>query len=92
MNITKEKIIKKPANRPATYLTERKYYLAQTLQEEPTQSRKLRPRIIKKKSRKSTYKPLPLFQDPLKMKEKCEISKDDNGFSQIVETSEKKKI
>ena len=29
--IIKEKIIKKPANRPATYITERKYYLAQKL-------------------------------------------------------------
>lgn len=32
-NIIKEKLIKKPANRPATYLTERKYYLAQPLQQ-----------------------------------------------------------
>ena len=51
-NIKKEKIIKKPANRPATYLTERKYYLAQALQEESNQNGKLRPRFIKEKNQK----------------------------------------
>lgn len=32
--IMKEKFIKKLANRPATYLTERKYYLGQSLPED----------------------------------------------------------
>lgn len=44
----KEKIIKKPANRPATYLTERKYYLGQSPLEDQDLTRKLRPRNLKK--------------------------------------------
>ena len=58
-NIQKEKLIKKPANRPATYLTERKYYLSQTLQEESNLNRKLRPRNFKKRGQKASDKPAP---------------------------------
>jgi len=43
-NIIKEKIIKKPANRPATYLTERKFYLAQAPPSEENSQRRLRHR------------------------------------------------
>lgn len=53
-NIIKEKIIKKPANRPATYLTERKFYLTQTLPDDSSQPRRLRPRIIKKRHHRPT--------------------------------------
>jgi hypothetical protein len=51
--IIKEKLIKKPANRPTSYLTERKYYLAQPPPEDDESERKLRPRKTKKKNRRN---------------------------------------
>jgi hypothetical protein len=53
-HIIKEKIIKKPANRPTSYLTERKYYLAQPCPANLDSERKLRPRKIKKKRHQNT--------------------------------------
>jgi len=50
----KEKLIKKLANRPATYLTERKFYLAQKLPEESHAPRKLRQRNLKTKINKTS--------------------------------------
>ena len=44
-----EQLRRKLANRPTTYLTERKHYLAQTLAPEDDTGRKLRPRNKKKK-------------------------------------------
>ena len=51
--ISKDRQIRKPANRPATYLTEKKYYLNQALPEEDASGKRcLRPRHQKKKHHK----------------------------------------